>query len=367
MKLLAIPIFCLFFMGCAPAKKEKRSSSYAVTESTAKTKYLYVASGQCYSGNNTTFSATTSSNQVFRVKLNDGQKDMMIADYFAIPSNPGDSPVGISSFDNDNLLVLIENTAGRRLEKVSLLPSSLRSIFSSSSTVLSAALKGMIKTIDGGYIISKGSSIEKITSQGVRLGSPYVGSNLGSACGSPITNISAINMTKSGKIIFTHAAASQNRWGIISANGYNSSADCLAVQNAPNPNAFPTSVVYLPEVNQVIIAYAGNSLSPDLNSIYVYDFDETTNLITNPIKIYDSNNYSSSGYLLYGISTMAFDQESHALYVATAISNATTVVNYSIEKLNYDYQTKSLRRALATPFYSYGNDTKCISSMTIAE
>lgn len=54
-------------------------------------------------------------------------------------------------------------------------------------------------------------------------------------------------------------------------------------------------------------------------------------------------------------------------YVATAISNATTVVNYSIEKLSYDYQTKRLTRALATPFYSFGNDSKCISSLVLDE
>ena len=105
----------------------------------------------------------------------------------------------------------------------------------------------------------------------------------------------------------------------------------------------------------------------NLNSIYVYDFNDTTNAISNATKLYDSNTYVAAGYLLYGISAMAYNPDDRSLFVATAISSATTVVNYAIEKLTYNPDAKSLTRALSVPFYSYGLDTRCVSSLIIAE
>lgn len=334
-----------------------------------KPKYLYVASGACYSGTgNTTFTTATASNLVYRLNLSSGVKDLSIADYYSLPANAGDSPISAIEQDKDNLFVLVENaTSGRRIEKVAKASSPSRSIFSSNTTALSAALKFMVKSSDSGLLISKGAGTEKLTSQGVRMGAPYIGTNLGATCGTTITNISSVTTNPSNKIFFTHAAASNNRWGVISANGYATASDCLAAQAAPNVNSYPVAIVYLAATNQVMVAYAGNSIATDLNSIYVYDFNDSTNAISNPTKIYDANSYVSAGYLLYGISAMAFDPSDSSLYVATAISSATTVVNYVIEKLSYNSTTKTLTRVGTVPFYNYGVDTKCISSLSIAE
>lgn len=357
---------------CSQKKSDEVAASTTPpqTEETTKPRYLYVTSGTCYSGTgNTTFTATTASNLVYRLSLATGKKDMTIADFNSAPANAGDSPIYAIEQDKDNILVAVENTTGRRIEKVAKAETPSRAIFSSNSSALSAVLKSIIKTPDNGYLIAKTAGIEKFSSQGGRIGSaPYVGTNLGATCGTN-TNIIGAVTNSSGKIFFINSLAANNRWGVIVSTGYTgSSAECLGVKSAPNANSYPVAIVYLQAVNQVMVAYAGNAITTDLNSIYVYDFDDTTNAIGTGVKIYDSSNYVTAGYLLYGISAMAYDSVDNSLYVATAISSATTVVNYSIEKLSYNPSSKTLTRVASdVPFYNYGVDTKCISSLSIAE
>lgn len=358
-------ILILFLIACNEKKKEETPLVEPV--STAIPKYLYVSTGTCYSGNNTTFTTATASNQTYRLNLTSGQKELNIADYFSLPANPGDSPVGLVDIDDSTMMILVESASGRRIEKLAKVANPTRTIFSSNTAALSAVLKGITKTSDGGYLIAKTSGIEKLTSQGIRMGSPYIGTALGATCGTSNANINNVAVTSSGKIIYTNAAASNNRWGVISPNGYSSAADCLAAQAAPDVNSYPVAVQFIPSYNQVIVAYAGNSLNVNLNSIYVYDFNDSTNVISNATKIYDANTYLTAGYLLYAISAMIYNPDDRTLFVATAVSNATTVVNYSIEKLNYNPDAKTLTRSSTVPFYSYGVDTKCISSLMIAE
>ena len=353
--------------GCDQKKKDSQSEeTNPSTSAEAKIKYLYVTTGACYSGGNTTFTTTTASNLIYRLSLTNGQKNLQLADYYSLPANPGDSPISLIEQDSENLLILVENTTGRRIEKLAKSNNPARPLFSSNSTVLSSTLRQMIKTSDNGLLISKSSGIEKISSQGMRIGTPYVASNMGATCGTN-TNITAVATTTSGKIFFTNAVAANNRFGVIAANGYSTASDCLAVQAAPNVNSFPVAITYLEAYHQVIVAYAGNSLSPDINSIYVYDFNDSTNTLSNPTKLYDANTYITAGYLMYGISAMAYNSDESSFYVSTAISSATTVVNYVIEKLNYNPVSKTLSRVGSIPFYNFGVDTKCISHLLVAE
>lgn len=355
----------IFLTACNEKKKEIAPIVEPVA--VAAPKHLYVSTGVCYSGTNTTFTATTSSNQSYRLSLTSGQKELSMADYYSLPANSGDSPVGLVDVDSTSAMILVENTSGRRIEKLSKANNPTRTIFTNNATVLSATLKGIVKTSDGGYLVAKTAGIEKLTSQGIRMGAPYIGTALGATCGATNANINGVAVTPSGKIIYINAAASNNRWGIISANGYSTATDCLGAQAAPDVNAYPVAVQYIASHSQIMVAYAGNAITANLNSIYVYDFNDTTNAISNATKIYDSNTYVSAGYLLYGISAMVYNPEDRTLFVATAISNATTVVNYSIEKLAYNPDAKTLTRSASVPFYSYGVDTKCISSLMIAE
>ncbi len=351
-------IGCVLFSGCA----KKSTDAVVVTQP----RFLYVTTGQCYSGTgNTTFTNLTSSNLIYKVTTG-GVRDLTIADYNSFPASVGDSAISTIEWDDSNLLVLVENpTSGRRIEKVSK-NSGNRSLFTSNTTILSSVLRGMIKLNDGSILVNKSSGYEKISAQGVRIGLPFVTNNLGATCGTAITQMTSAQSLNNGKIVFSHAAAANNRFGIISSTGYSSSADCLAVQAAPNVGSFPVASVYVAAFNQLIVAYAGNSMATNINSIYVYDINETTNVISNPTTIYDASLYPSTyGYLLYGISALAFDPLDNSLYISTSVNSAVTVSNYTIEKLSYDALNKALTRVTPASFYNYGLDTKCISSMSV--
>lgn len=360
---IVVGLGVLLTNGCA---KEPEESS-----STSDSRYLYVASGACYSGTNTTFSATTSSNLVYRLRLSDGGVDTIIADYLASPSNAGDSPASIVDGDSNYIYALVENaTAGlRRIEKIEKKSNGTRSIFTNNSTALSAVLRNLIKLPNGDFAVSKSSGIEYLTSANVRLGNPYISPTV-APCGSSNTLISKVLTLSNGKFVFLHAAAAQNRFGIFATTG---GTTCAAAQAAPTANAYPTAAFYDATNAKLFVAYAGNAATTDLNSIYMYSIDESTNAISDATKVYDASLYPGTySFLLYGISEMAYDSSTNSVYVATATTTATTVVNYAIEKLTYDPTqigvdaTKILVRSGTTPFYEYGNDTKCISKMFIS-
>ncbi len=362
----------LCFFGCS------KPASDSATTSTSSSRYLYVAAGACYSGSgNTTFTNTQSSNLVYRIDTTTGLRDTMVADYNNSFAQAGDTPAGIENIDSNYLYVLVENTTTpgvRRIEKVEKKASGARSIFSNNITALSAQIRSMKLLSNGDLLISKSTAVEKLTAANARLtlaGNPYVNAP-GGTCLISTTLFSKVLTMVNGNIFFLHAATGQNRFGIVSAAGYSAAADCKAAQAAPNALSFPVAAVYDATNAKLIVAYAGNVTTADINSIYAYSINETTSVISSPQKIYDASLYPATySYLLYGISEMALDTQTNTLYVATAINSATTVVNYVIEKFSYDatkigvLNTAVLTKVGITPFYPYGADTKCISSMFV--
>jgi hypothetical protein len=359
------------FLSTATVLASCSESKKASTE--AASRYLYVSTGLCYSGNNTTFTATTASNQIYRLDLSTGQRDAVIADYFASPANAGDSPVAIQSIDSNFLYVLVENattTTLRRIERVEKKAAGNRSTFSNNTTALSAALRSLVLLSNGDVLASKGTAIEYLTAANARVGAPFISASA-APCNTSTTLIPKTLTLSNGKIVFLHAATGQNRFGIFNTSG---GTTCAVNQAAPNANAFPTTAIYDSANSRLIVAYSGNASTTDLNSIYAYSINETTGAVTSPQKIYDASLYPATySYLLYGISAMALDTTNGHLYIATAINNATTVVNYSIEKFTYAPSqlgvdnTKVLTRVGSTPFYPYDNDTRCISSMEVSD
>ncbi len=135
----------------------------------------------------------------------------------------------------------------------------------------------------------------------------------------------------------------------------------------------PVAAVYDAANTKLIVAWAGNVVTNNVTSIYAYTIDETTRTITAAQEIYDAADYPGTyPYLLYGVSEMTLDTVNNHLYVATAISTATTIVNFAIEKFTYNAaaigtsNSTVLTRVGTTPFYPYGLDTKCITAMTVA-
>lgn len=353
-------------------------------DSTTASKYLYVTSGVCYpGGGNTGFTNLTSSNLVYRINVDTGARDSILADYNSSPSNTGDSPVGIVD-NGGSVNVLIENTSTTSLRRIETIDktSGSRSIYSNNTTALSAQLRGMILLPDTYLLVSKSTALEKVKSGLNRLtigANPWVSlSAPASGCTTNATLLSAMAVLNNGNIVFAHAAAGANRFGIVSAQGYSTAANCLngaATVSSPNAAAYPTAMAYDGVNNKLIVAYAGNATTTDINSIYVYPINESTNTIGTGVKIYDASLFGSTSgwnFLLYGISAMVLDTTEGVLYVATAINTNTTLSNDQIVKLSYNPALIGVTNNLvlqpsAVPFYGYGFDTKCISSMMLAE
>ncbi|HEX7676361.1 MAG TPA: hypothetical protein VF412_19455 [Bdellovibrio sp.] len=367
MKYTASLVCASLIMGACQPKVD--SSNSEVAQSLQK--YLFVSSGACYSGSGVTaFSTTTSSNVVYKVNLSTGVREALVADYNSSPATPGDSPISIVDWDKHNLAVLVRNGNAGRLE---LLPKAggTRGVFGTNpatSTILSTAPQSMAMSSDGGLLMIRTGFIEKVNSSGIRQTTPYVSNNLGATCGTANTLLTKVIVSPSGKIITASANASPK---LISTASSGASGSCLAGQ-APTGASYATAFAYDQTHNKVIVAWSGSTTAADVNSIVVYDYDDTAGTFSNAQKIYDANAYPATySYLLFGVSAMTYDETDGQLYIATAISTATTAVNYAIEKFTYNPNmlgvdnTKVLMRAGNTPFYSYGLDTKCISSMLV--
>lgn len=349
-------------ISCSKPPVDESNESGESGGEVASSKYLYVSTGLCQAGANTTFSTTTSTNRVYRLNLTTGQMDRMIADYTTLPATSGDSPVAIAPYDANNILVTVERTGARRVEKVPKSGSIDRVNLTTDATLLANTLLGMIPISTGGFYISRTNAIGKMSNAGITQTTTFVNNAPGGACGATNNKYSSIESTLFGHLFFANSVASNNRLGIIQSTG----TTCLSGVSAPQATAFPTKILRIPDRNQFLVAYAGSAVTNDLNSIQVYEVAETSSsaTITGPTEIYDYAGTNSS-FSLYAISSMTYDPSDKSLYIATAISNATTVVNYNIEKFSYDPDTKTLTKPIATLFRAYSADSKCISGMFI--
>lgn len=340
------------------------------TTTTTQPKYIYGVSGACTSGNAvTTFTTATASNLVFRINTYSGIRDAVLFDYNSLPS--GDSPVGIADWSSTHVMVMLESASARRLELVEKKHSGARTSFVTSATVLSTALRNMIKTSDGGILLTRSGAVEKVSASGVRIGAPYVSNNLGTTCNTANTDYNSVTVTPNSRIILTHRAATPNN-RLISVPATGAAGSCTAAQAAPSTTAWPTHVIHIPTKNKVFAFFANSTTALNQNVLMSYDYDDATGLFSNAQKIYEANLYPSTfNYLLYSVSAMAFDSETDTLYISTANSNTATVTNYQIEKFQVDFtkigtdNNNVLQRSGTIPFYSYGLDTKCISQMFV--
>lgn len=352
---------------------QQKTPTESDSASTTTGRYLYLATGLCYSGNGiTTFSATTASNVVMKLDTTTGQREIL-ADYNSAPASSGDTPVAVVDWDTDNLLVLVQNGTSGRIESLPRKGGN-RSNFGLNpgpATVLATTPRGMVKTPDNGLLILRTGFIEKVNASGIRVGAPYVNSSINAACGTTNSFFSSLTVSPNdGRIIATHAAASPaNR--IISLPSTGLATSCVATAS-PQTTTFPVATAFDKTNNKVFVAFASSTSTVDQNSIAVYDYDSATGNVSNRQVIYDSFLYPATyNYLLFGISAMTYDDTTKTLYVSTAISNAATVVNYAIEKFSYDAtkigtaNSTVLTRSGTLPFYNYGIDTKCVSSMVV--
>ena len=363
-------------LGCQPKKVDEESASSQVAS-----RYLYISSGVCQAGTGvTTFTATSASNLVIRVNLETGQRDSIVADYNASPASSGDTPVGVVDLDSTRLAVIVGNGASGRIEVVPKNGGS-RSNFGLTpgpATIFSAIPRFMGKTNDGGFFTIRSGAIDKISSSGIRLTGPsssatYVTNALGATCGNTNTTYSFALHTPSNRIIAGHALAAANRLISLPAIGTSSATQCIAAQAAPAAGvAWPLAAVYDSTNSKLIVAWGNSATTANTNMIVAYDYNDSTGTFGTANVIYDIST-GTFPYTLFNISAMTLDSTTNTLYVATAISTATTVVNYAIEKFTYNPALLGtsngtvLTRVGSVPFYNYGVDTKCVSGMMIAD
>jgi hypothetical protein len=310
-------------------------------------RYLYFASGACYGGGVTTGSGST---LVSRVNLTTGAKEIIL-DY---TNSPGSSPVGVMNYDSDNLLVGVENTTGRRIDFVNKRGLG-RSTYISDTTALSTTLRSVKPLADGGILVTKTVGVERFNSGGGRVAigaNPYINAPAGSCATSTTAMSDAIELSN-GKLLFAHAAVTtNNKVGMISSGGYNVIGDCLTTQAPPTTTAMPTAMVYIPTENILLVAYG--STTAGSNSIYAYNVNETTNIISGATLAYFNI------AVVNGVSAMAYDSETGEIYV----SNATSTFN-TIEKFTFNPTTKTLTRVGSTPYLTATFESRCISGMAV--
>jgi hypothetical protein len=299
---------------------------------------------------------STPTNTITRF-TSDGVFDRVIRDYNDNGSFPGDNPVSIKDYDTNNILVLVENFVTptmRRIEKVAKDGSSY-SNFLINTTAFSPAtsiVKDFAYASDGGYLVAKGSAspntaIEKFTSSKARIlsgANPYV-SNPAGTCATVTTYFTRVIAGPSGTIIATHAAASpNNKTVLISANGYSTAADCLAVQSGLTVNHYPTALLYHSS-GKLFIAY-GNTTGP-VHAIYSYTV--TSNSISNETLVWSNVNVTQ------GISAMS-EMSDGTILVASAASTFNTIEKFT-------YASNTFTRVGTTSFIGPSAYTRSVSSI----
>lgn len=376
----------LTIFACTPVAITDKS----IVDSTAPgaaSSFLYVASGVCNGGGNTTYAQGAASNLVYRINTSTGNRDTVLADYNSAGgyNSVGDSPVGITEGPNsDSVYVLVENATSpsvRRIDKVEKKPAGLRVLNSNLPGTTGSVLR-YLAPVSGGYLLARTTAVERIAaSSGTRIpaaatNNPYI--NAPAAACNTSTSIVKILTLNNGDIVYLNNAAGQNRFGIISSGGYTLTTDCRSVQAAPTATSNPTAMAYDRVNNKLIVAYSNNTRAINQNAIYSYDINESTFAITNPQKLYDANAWPGTHpYLLYAISDMVLDSANNQIYIATATTTATTVAGYKIMRFNYDASKIGTdnNNVLGIPagadasdpvFYAAGLDTRCISQMIIS-
>jgi hypothetical protein len=312
--------------------------------------YLYVASGACYGGG-TALSASSAT--VTKFNLSNGSVSNVVLDYNSF--SPGDQPVGIADYDSTRFLVAIENASGRRIDLVQR-DGSGASTFLTNSIALSGVLHALTVFTDGSLLVSKTTAIEKFSSAKARIlqgANPYV-SAPGSTCATSTTLISSLTTLSNGKIIYAHAGVTpNNKFGIISATGYASTADCLAAQTAPNTLALPDALL-VHSTGRLVVAYGSTTAAS--NGLYTYTVDPVANTIGTGVAAF--TDFS----IINGPSAIAEDTNSKIIYVANGNSAFNTVESFSLNT-----SSGVMTRNSSTPFITPNVYTKCVSAMRVMQ
>lgn len=397
------------------------SSNSADEASTALTKKLYIASGQCNSGPGiTTFGTQNSSRRVSKLNLVTKELSTFLDLTEPFVGGVFGIDTGAQSLVNDgtNILMLTENAVAMSDRKIYTIPKASpfnTEIYSTDPLALTQTnthiTRQLVKDADGALLFSKSLGIEKIGINTLRIpqGANSWVNAPGGTCGTAATFMSAMQVlppftgSAAGKIVFAHAGATAaaNRLGIISSDGYSVVANCLngyqinstghayaANVTGPLPITFaatgsaPTAMVFIPGATagtgKLIVGYSSTVVGETSNNavlnyaLVAWDVNETSATaatLSTPVVL------NRQLDVVFGISAIQYDSETKELYVATAsqtgVMNQTTAgYGYKIEKFKYDpavLNEATLVRENNKPFMERTSGTKCITSMVLGE
>jgi hypothetical protein len=311
-----------------------------------KKNYLYVASGACYGGGVATTAGP--SNTVARYDLKTGTLDKVVIDY---STQPGDQPVAMSEFDDTRIQVAVENAAGRKVQLVRKDGGGATDRIVN-ATALNGIIRGFAFLNDFSVLVSKSTAIEKFgpsTARVLQGANPFVNAPA-APCATSTTLVSSVAVSTTGKIIYTHAAATpNNRIGVIRDTGYAIAADCLASVAGPTTTALPTRVVFHPD-GRLLVAYGSTTAAS--NFIYSYTFNDTSGAIAGATVAYNNNG------IVNGPSSMAVDPDTKDVFVANVTAGFNTVERFT-------YNAGVLTRVPGPSFILAGAYTRCIADLKV--
>ena len=335
--------FVSFALGCS----QSTSNPFNQNVYQAGHNSLYVASGNCYGGGVAVPAGPA--NIISKVNIDTGQVESVVIDYNQY--NPGDSPISIANYDDNHLLVLVENTSGRHIDLVNK-DGSGATVYLANSTALTGVSRQLLFLPDSSMLVSKSTAIEKFSSGKSRVtigANPYVNAPAG-ACATSTSLISSIGVFPNGKILYSHAGASpNNKIGLISATGYATSSDCLTASAAPATTALPSKILILSS-GDTLVAYGSTTTAS--NFVYSYNVDSIANTISGATPAW--TDYT----IINGPSAMTQDSDTGDVFIANG--NATF---QTIEKFSYNSSTKLLTRIGSTPFMPASIYTRCVTDM----
>lgn len=341
--IIGISSLALFNTACSETLSDEEFNSAVLNK-----KYLYVASGACYSGG---IAASTGSATVAKYDLATGGLVDLVIDYNTF--GLGDLPTAIKKFGNDTFLIGIENAGGRRIDVVKRDGTSLTT-YLTNATALNAVFRDLAVLNDSSILVAKATAIEKFAPSRARVtqgANPFVNAPAG-VCATSTTVMTSTITLPDGKIVFAHAAATpNNKISVISASGYAVAGNCLAAQTAPTTTALPTAVAYHQLSRKLLVTYASTTSAS--NVVYSYDIDLTSGAISNPIAA-----WTDFG-IVYGASKMIVDQETGFVYIANGASTYNNIEKFSLSN-------GVLTKVGTTPFINTGIYTRCIAGLEIA-
>lgn len=379
-----IALIPVLLSGCLFSSKNGTLATAVVNNE----RYLYVASGACYSpaagaqnGNRliTRYKLDTGESEIFYDFNSDGSYDLPggmvdLGDKVMVAINPYDN-----STSNSKQIVFINKS------------SKAKSMFYQDANYLPAGTANTLRTIkrssfDGNVYVSKSGGVEKIDftsyfklpNYSGTLSTPYfsgattaMGSTTCLGVGAATASSLVYDMveTSSGKWIVSHAVSAQNKIAVLNKIGVNASTDCYSTQQgvpivptspptvaAAASTNIPTGLVLHSVSSKLLVAMSGTTSTN--NSVIAYSYSDSTGVLSSP-----TVGFYGIGQL-YQPTAMVEDTETGEVYVASYGQLSSGALGF-IRKFKVDSTTGAMTDS--GMFAQSPIATKCVSSMFVGE